>query len=1430
MSSISLDRSSKTVNQGDTLPGLKRSPPSGDGSSRSTQGSDFKAVLEAATQYGIPSVHIGHVGIGEGKNEALVLGSGMTAQVVQHVTDDTTEMVVPPNSTVALKIFRLRRSDGQSARTARQNVYDNILREIKAFCHSSFSGHPNIVRLLFVGWRMDDPLPVLAMELGTHGSLDHVIKESGPGLSNSQKQHVTVDIALGLFAIHHAGFLHGDLKPDNIIILGHSDPDRQVIAKLTDFGGSLQATDQATGKPVHMTPLCAEKDATLRGYDRLSADASQPLRWLTGTTSFTYLAIVIRQLELELRELDESIEYVPITDDIPDQFPEGLSSVDFVRVLKKFMLRALSGGSKDVAAKGHVSYGLGLVKLLEPGLSLDREKGIEYMRAGALHGNGPAIFDATLMLEGTHLESNYPVRFYLTLLAFSHSNRAMQILSVRWPSLWNIIRKFIREMSFAYVQAGGEVSPGSNDFLASRFALYLRHRQPLERQLTLHESLTFGAVEEVEKALNGSILVSDWDETLPGLLHKLSFLPDAEASSFARVAYEKGARLDFFAPSESPIMEGGKGLGHLQASCSPLSSAIRRGKPTLALAIFCIHIEFDAPIPDLFRALQLSFALLYHEISEILLQLLYQNPEMCQNGPNNSTAMGVNLHQIMSVTPSSTKITDAELERRALHGGQYDSAYAKTLQVILAEGFDPTEGSIDTCPLFLAFRHDDVVGARTYVQHIQSRGLDVVARLNNPGNTSERNDITALSMCIFYGSLRCFEFLLKEYPQLLTMNDQVSDTGILQEACSDQTDTRFISLLLEAGCDVITGDRVHSASSNGHVEIVKLLISQGFDVDACSDATQFPPELNTAEGFTALDLISLLTARPAMPINIRQGPLHGIKEWIADMEEIKSLLAAKTKHSKASRVEKLYCYLKRVDELMLNGGIDKIHEVLRLDDTRRVKFNDFNTQLLSREPPSWPVPVPSHQNDSPTESALPPLDSQDAAEFWTRMVSGTERHQRRNNTGKKEEQVNAGFLQQNRRTARERKQRWRLPPDWDFIGFIKIKEDYGQWRTLFQDCKSGDLTFQKPELYRGEKVALSTSRSLPPALPQRTPTLRLRETEDCVIETHTSLDWHKIQKLIQPLRIFGMKTRRIPAESALDYVDDKGNTPLHIYARLGVTEGLKAFIQAISDIECENNSGLTALQVAVACNRLEVVRILLDHGAQSERLDATTGLLPLHISTLNRAPDVARLLLKAGANPDGESVEGIPVIHFCLSNCDSAEMVQVLIDGGADVNLLVGTDTPLSLAVANSREDSLKALLSAGAAMNATRDPEDDESLLHIAAQEGSMGIAEILLDHGADINRRDRSLKTPIIDAILCGQRDMIQFFCSRGVDPSVIPEFQFFRRTREDKIEQLFIHVGDGERVSPERLEEGEGDQYGGWEEWEPVTVTEAEQGTTE
>lgn len=56
-----------------------------------------------------------------------------------------------------------------------------------------------------------------------------------------QGAHVTIDIALGLQALHDQKFIHGDLKPGNTILFRHSDPSRQLIAKLTDFGGASRS-------------------------------------------------------------------------------------------------------------------------------------------------------------------------------------------------------------------------------------------------------------------------------------------------------------------------------------------------------------------------------------------------------------------------------------------------------------------------------------------------------------------------------------------------------------------------------------------------------------------------------------------------------------------------------------------------------------------------------------------------------------------------------------------------------------------------------------------------------------------------------------------------------------------------------------------------------------------------------------------------------------------------------------------------------------------------------------------------------------------------------------------------------------------------------------------------------------------------------------
>lgn len=225
---------------------------------------DFVDVVLAADLYGIPSRALDGIGIKNGDlwRQIYSIGTGLTAEVVQHTmeSDERPERATPPDKTIALKIFQSTRlASPNKTKAARLKVYDSILKEMKAFSHPSLSSHPNILKLLFIGWNVHQPYPMLATELGDYGSLDYIIRSWGPGPTVRQKRNITIDIALGLQAIHHAGITHGDLKPDNIIVFSHEDPTRQVVAKLTDFGGSDETyVAESFVKPMHFTPLwCA---------------------------------------------------------------------------------------------------------------------------------------------------------------------------------------------------------------------------------------------------------------------------------------------------------------------------------------------------------------------------------------------------------------------------------------------------------------------------------------------------------------------------------------------------------------------------------------------------------------------------------------------------------------------------------------------------------------------------------------------------------------------------------------------------------------------------------------------------------------------------------------------------------------------------------------------------------------------------------------------------------------------------------------------------------------------------------------------------------------------------------------------------------------------------------------------------------------------
>jgi hypothetical protein len=131
------------------------------------------------------------------------------------------------SETVALKVL-LPRMDVEAA------AEDLFLREIEV---TRSLRHPNVVGLLDVG--RHDELLYCALEYCAGGSAERLRTLRGGKLPLPTVVRIALGAAEGLAAAHEAGFVHRDLKPDNVLLAGDGTP------RLADFG--LAKCYQQTG-------------------------------------------------------------------------------------------------------------------------------------------------------------------------------------------------------------------------------------------------------------------------------------------------------------------------------------------------------------------------------------------------------------------------------------------------------------------------------------------------------------------------------------------------------------------------------------------------------------------------------------------------------------------------------------------------------------------------------------------------------------------------------------------------------------------------------------------------------------------------------------------------------------------------------------------------------------------------------------------------------------------------------------------------------------------------------------------------------------------------------------------------------------------------------------------------------------------------------
>jgi ankyrin repeat protein len=160
------------------------------------------------------------------------------------------------------------------------------------------------------------------------------------------------------------------------------------------------------------------------------------------------------------------------------------------------------------------------------------------------------------------------------------------------------------------------------------------------------------------------------------------------------------------------------------------------------------------------------------------------------------------------------------------------------------------------------------------------------------------------------------------------------------------------------------------------------------------------------------------------------------------------------------------------------------------------------------------------------------------------------------------------------------------------------------------------------------------------------------------------------------------------------YVDNGYALSTAAAARLGLVEQLTTLLeQGVAPYEASAD-GRVPLQHAIENDRLEALRVLLDHGVAADApLPTWDRRSPLH---------------EAAARAD-------------------ADVVTLLLDRGADANQLdrVGR-SPLYDAVAHGREDTVRVLLERGADPNLAPA---DEALIDITRSES---IRTLLASHGA--------------------------------------------------------------------------------------------------
>ena len=237
-------------------------------------------------------------------------------------------------------------------------------------------------------------------------------------------------------------------------------------------------------------------------------------------------------------------------------------------------------------------------------------------------------------------------------------------------------------------------------------------------------------------------------------------------------------------------------------------------------------------------------------------------------------------------------------------------------------------------------------------------------------------------------------------------------------------------------------------------------------------------------------------------------------------------------------------------------------------------------------------------------------------------------------------------------------------------------------------------------------------------------------------------------------------------------------SPLYVACAYGHENIVRLLLQhgANPDVCCDEDT--SPLETAIVHGHAGIVALLLQHGVYTGRQKHKCGsetsallvacaLQQLDIAAmlLDYGADINsmdRLLLEASVGDPQTPIKDLNYTPLCMA-CEKGDlqMVQLLLTRGSEVNTALMMN-PLVVAVHFQHLEIVQALLEAGA---------EAQLALFVALENNRMDIADILVKNGANVNQQvhKRLLLTEVCHR---GLADWCHFLLAAGADPNLSDE----------------------------------------------------------